>query len=96
MYKRRITIVPPFLYIYAKGSSKTDGLCGDFYCKVATNPIPPASLRTLMSQPEEDPLSEEKRKKDGYSIIVALIAVLIIGISFIWHLWSALFPAPKL
>lgn len=57
-------------------------------------PIPPASLRGLMNKPEEDELSEEKRKKEGYSIIVALIAVLIIGISFIWHLWSALFPVP--
>ncbi len=54
----------------------------------------PASLRGLMNKPEEDELSEEKRKKEGYSIIVALIAVLIIGISFIWHLWSALFPVP--
>ena len=47
-----------------------------------------------MNKPEEDELSEEKRKKEGYSIIVALIAVLIIGISFIWHLLSALFPVP--
>ncbi len=86
--------MPSFFYIYAKGWSKTDGLCGDFYCKVATNPIPPEPLRGSMSRPEEDELSEEKRKKEGYSIIVALIAVLIIGISFIWHLWSALFPAP--
>ena len=61
---------------------------------VAMNPISPESLRGSMSRPEEDELSEEKRKKEGYSIIVALIAVLIIGISFIWHLWSALFPAP--
>jgi hypothetical protein len=49
-----------------------------------------------MTQPEnEDKLSEEKRKKEGYSVIVALIAVVIIGISFVWHLWSALFPAPS-
>ena len=41
-----------------------------------------------------DEISEEKRKKDGYSIIVALIAVVIIGVSFVWHLWSALFPNP--
>jgi len=48
-----------------------------------------------MTQPEnEDEISEEKRKKDGYSIIVALVAVVIIGVSFVWHLWSALFPAP--
>ena len=47
-----------------------------------------------MNKPEEDELSEEKQKKEGYSIIVALIAVVIIGISFVWHLWSALFPAP--
>jgi len=47
-----------------------------------------------MNKPEKDELSEEKRKKESYSIIVALIAVLIIGISFIWHLWSALFPVP--
>jgi len=47
-----------------------------------------------MTQPEnEDGISEEKRKKDGYSIIVALVAVVIIGVSFVWHLWSALFPA---
>ncbi len=49
-----------------------------------------------MTQPEnEDELSEEKRKKESYSVIVALIAVVIIGISFVWHLWSALFPAPS-
>ncbi len=49
-----------------------------------------------MTQPEnEDKLSEEKRNKEGYSVIVALIAVVIIGISFVWHLWSALFPAPS-
>ena len=49
-----------------------------------------------MAQPEhEDELSEEQKKKDGYSIIVALIAVVIIGISFVWHLWSALFPTPS-
>ncbi len=49
-----------------------------------------------MIQPEEeDELSQEKRKKEGYSIIVALIAAVIIGISFIWHLWSALFPDPS-
>lgn len=48
---------------------------------------------TDMTQPEnEDELSEEQRKKNAYSVIVALIAVLIIGISFVWHLWSALFP----
>jgi F0F1-type ATP synthase assembly protein I len=48
-----------------------------------------------MAQHEnEDELSEEKRKKEGYSIIIALIAVVIIGISFVWHLWSALFPTP--
>jgi len=48
-----------------------------------------------MTQPEnEDEISKEKRKKDGYSIIVALVAVVIIGVSFVWHLWSALFPAP--
>ena len=58
------------------------------------NPIPPASLGGFMNKPEEDELSEEKQKKEGYSIIVALIAVVIIGISFVWHLWSALFPAP--
>jgi len=49
-----------------------------------------------MTQPEnEDELSEEKRKKESYSVIVALIAVVIIGISFVWHLWPALFPAPS-
>lgn len=48
-----------------------------------------------MSKPEEDELSQEKRKKESYSIIVALIAVVIIGISFIWHLWSALLPVPS-
>jgi len=49
-----------------------------------------------MTQHEnKDELSEEQQKKDGYSIIVALIAVVIIGISFVWHLWSALFPAPS-
>lgn len=48
-----------------------------------------------MTQNEnKDEISEEKRKQDGYSIIVALIAVVIIGVSFVWHLWSALFPAP--
>jgi len=47
-----------------------------------------------MTPPEnKDDLSEEQRKKESYSIIVVLIAVLFIGISFIWHLWSALFPA---
>jgi hypothetical protein len=51
---------------------------------------------TNMTQPEnEDELSEEQQKKDGYSIIVAVIAVVIIGVSFVWHLWSALFPAPS-
>jgi F0F1-type ATP synthase assembly protein I len=51
---------------------------------------------TDMTQPEnEDELSEEQQKKDGYSIIVALVAVVIIGISFVWHLWSALSPAPS-
>lgn len=82
-----------------RGSAKslpmrTTGLGGEYYCMVAMNRYPPASLRGLMNKPEEDELSEEKRKKEGYSIIVALIAVLIIGISFIWHLWSALFPVP--
>lgn len=49
-----------------------------------------------MTQPEnKDELSEEQRKKNAYSVIVALIAVVIIGISFVWHLWSALFPAPS-
>jgi hypothetical protein len=49
-----------------------------------------------MTQNEnEDEFSVEKRKKEGYSIILALIAVVIIGISFVWHLWSALFPAPS-
>lgn len=48
-----------------------------------------------MSKPEEDELSAEKRKKEGYSVIVALVAVVIIGISFIWHLWSALAPPPS-
>lgn len=42
----------------------------------------------------EEELSEEKQKKEGYSIIIALVAVVIIGISFVWHLWSALFPTP--
>jgi len=47
-----------------------------------------------MTQPEnEDELSEEKQKKEGYSIIVVLIGVMIIGVSFVWHLWSALFPS---
>ena len=47
-----------------------------------------------MIAPENEPeIDGQKVKKDGYSVIVALIAVLIIGISFIWHLWSALFPA---
>ena len=77
--------------------AKTAGLCGDFFLLYGCNEsdftrIP--ALRGFMSKPEEDELSEEKRKKEGYSIIVALIAVLIIGISFIWHLWSALMPAP--
>lgn len=48
-----------------------------------------------MTQPEnEDELSEEQ-KKNASSIIVALVAVVIIGISFVWHLWSALFPTPS-
>jgi len=47
-----------------------------------------------MSKPEKDELSEEQQKKEGYSIIVVLIAVVFIGVSFVWHLWSALFPAP--
>lgn len=48
-----------------------------------------------MTQPEnEDELSEEQRKKDRYTVIIVLIAVLFIGVSFVWHLWSALFPAP--
>jgi len=62
---------------------------------VAINPILPTPLRGFMSKLEEDELSEEQRKKEGYSIIVVLIAVVIIGISFVWHLWSALFPAPS-
>ena len=46
-----------------------------------------------MTHPEnDDELSEEKQKKEGYSIIVVLIGVMIIGVSFVWHLWSALFP----
>jgi hypothetical protein len=49
-----------------------------------------------MTQPEnKDEISEEKQKKEGYSIIVVLIGVMIIGASFIWHLWSALFPTPS-
>ena len=47
------------------------------------------------SENNEDELSEEQQRKNGYSIIVALIAVVIIGISFVWHLWSALFPTPS-
>jgi F0F1-type ATP synthase assembly protein I len=62
---------------------------------VEINPIQPASLRGVMSKPEEDELSEEQQKKNAYSVIVALIAVVIIGISFVWHLWSALFPTPS-
>ncbi len=49
-----------------------------------------------MTQPEnEDELSQEQRRKDRYSVIIVLIAVLFIGVSFVWHLWSALFPAPS-
>ena len=48
-----------------------------------------------MSPPEkEDKISEEQRKNDGYSIIVALIAIVLIGASFAWNLWSSLVPAP--
>jgi hypothetical protein len=46
-----------------------------------------------MTRPEnDDELSEEQQKKDAYSFVVVLIAVLAIGISFVWHMWSALFP----
>lgn len=45
-----------------------------------------------MGEPKkEDELSEED-KKHTYSILVVLIGVLFIGASFVWHLWSALFP----
>ena len=58
--------------------------------------ICPLLVFTDMTQPEnEDELSEEQRKKEGYSIIIVLIAVVIIGISFVWYLWSALFSAPS-
>ncbi|NIQ04115.1 MAG: hypothetical protein GWO19_28485 [Nitrospinaceae bacterium] len=42
----------------------------------------------------EDELTRIKNKKETQSVIVALIAIVIIGISFVWHLWSALFPSP--
>lgn len=49
-----------------------------------------------MTQPEhEEELSEEEKKKHTYSILVALVAVVIIGASFVWHLWAALFPSPS-
>ncbi len=59
------------------------------------NIYPPQVLVDMIQHEKEDELSEDQQKKDGYSIIVALIAVVIIGISFVWHLWSALFPAPS-
>jgi F0F1-type ATP synthase assembly protein I len=47
-----------------------------------------------MSQPKNEDELTEKQKKEGYSIIVVLIGVVIIGASFVWHLWSALSPTP--
>lgn len=52
-------------------------------------------LADMAQNENEDELSVEKRKKEGYSIIVVLIGVAVIGASFVWHLWSALFPAPS-
>jgi F0F1-type ATP synthase assembly protein I len=52
-------------------------------------------LADMTQSENENELSEEQQKKHTYSIIVALIAVVIIGVSFVWHLWSALFPAPS-
>jgi hypothetical protein len=59
------------------------------------NIYPPQVFVDMIQNEKEDELSEDQQKKDGYSVIVALIAVVIIGISFVWHLWSALFPAPS-
>jgi len=55
----------------------------------------PLACADMTQNKNEDELSEEKQKKEGYSIIVILIGVMIIGISFVWHLWSALFPTPS-
>jgi len=56
----------------------------------------PASKVKHMIEPEkDDERSPEQRKKDSYSVIVMMIAVVIIGVSFVWHLWSALFPTPS-
>jgi hypothetical protein len=52
-----------------------------------------ATGKVDMAQPEnDDELSEEQEKKEAYSFIIVLIAVIAIGISFVWHMWSALFP----
>jgi hypothetical protein len=68
------------------------GLSSKKHCILVEN-IQPTLVSTDMTQPEnDDELSEEKQKKEGYSIIVVLIGVMIIGASFVWHLWSALFP----
>lgn len=45
-----------------------------------------------MTQHENEDELSEKQKKEGYSIIVVLIGVVIIGASFVWHMWPALFP----
>ncbi|MDH5762720.1 MAG: hypothetical protein OEZ51_07055 [Nitrospinota bacterium] len=46
-----------------------------------------------MKDNQEDELSEEQQKRHTYSILVVVVAVVMIGISFVWHMWSALFPA---
>jgi hypothetical protein len=45
-----------------------------------------------MKDNQEDELSEEQQKKHTYSILVVVVAVVMISISFVWHMWSALFP----
>ena len=47
-----------------------------------------------MSQPENEDELSEKQKKESYSILIVLVGAVIIGVSFVWHMWSAFSSAP--
>jgi len=48
---------------------------------------------STMSELEPE-ISEKKKRQEKNSVRVALLAVAIIALSFVWHLGSAFFSAP--
>lgn len=47
-----------------------------------------------MTDPEENDPLDEKKKKEVISVYAALIGAVLIGISFVWNLWSAISGDP--